>query len=86
MSVIAKINEKLIPALQPEILTIRDDSHLHAGHAGARPEGETHFHLTIKSDALKNKSRPQQHRMIYKLLEEELANGLHALQINVLDN
>ncbi|MBM3601712.1 MAG: BolA family transcriptional regulator [Alphaproteobacteria bacterium] len=75
---------KLARALAPERLDIEDDSHRHAGHAGARPGGESHFRLTIVSQAFAGKSRVERQRMVYALLEDEFKAGLHALQLQTL--
>ena len=81
MSVKAKIEEKLTKAFQPDSLQIVDESHLHAGHAGHRPEGETHFRVRVVSKAFAGKSRVQRHRMVNSVLAEELAGPVHALAI-----
>jgi stress-induced morphogen len=70
--------------LKPSSLTIVNDSHKHAGHIGnpsKDPNAETHFDVSIESDAFKGKTRVQQHRMIYDLLDEEFGQGLHALAL-----
>ncbi len=81
MSFSNSMQEKLEKALVPESLEIIDESHLHAGHAGARPEGESHFRVEIVSAAFAGKSRVERQRMVYGLLSEEFAAGLHALSI-----
>lgn len=75
------ITEKLREAFSPESLAVTDESHLHAGHAGHRPEGETHFRVNIVSDAFAGKSRIDRHRMINALLANELSQTVHALAI-----
>ena len=82
MSVKAKIEEKLTKAFEPASLEIVDESHLHAGHAGHRPEGETHFSVRVVSKAFAGKSRVQRHRMVNSVLAEELAGPIHALAIH----
>ncbi len=76
------ITEKLRKAFAPESLRVEDESHQHAGHAGHRPGGETHFRLYIVSEAFREKSRLQRHRMINDTLASELAGGVHALAIH----
>src|SRR6201986_3729110 len=76
------ITEKLRSAFTPESLRVEDESHQHAGHAGHRPGGETHFRLYIVSEAFRGKSRLQRHRMINAALASELAGGVHALAIH----
>lgn len=68
--------------LNPSRITLTDDSTRHAGHAGARPEGETHYTLVIEAECFRGLSRVQCHQLIYRLLGEEFKCGLHALAIN----
>ena len=75
------ITNKLSEAFSPESLDVSDESHLHEGHAGHRPGGETHFRVYIVSAAFKGKSRIERHRMINSALEVELKAGVHALAI-----
>jgi BolA protein len=76
------ITRKLTEAFAPESLRVVDESHRHAGHAGHRPGGESHFRLYIVSEAFRGKSRLERHRMINAALEAELAGGIHALAIH----
>lgn len=76
------IINKLREAFSPESLDVIDESHLHEGHAGHRPGGETHFRVHIVSPAFKGKSRIERHRMINASLSAELAGSVHALAIN----
>lgn len=80
----ARITALLTTALQPELLEVIDDSAKHAGHAGARPEGETHYTVRIKSAALMDLPKVEQHRRVYAILAQELQNGLHALSIEII--
>jgi BolA family transcriptional regulator, general stress-responsive regulator len=75
------ITNKLREAFAPESLDVTDESHLHEGHAGHRPGGETHFRVYIVSPAFKGKSRIERHRMINATLSRELAGSVHALAI-----
>ena len=75
------ITKKLSEAFSPESLDVTDESHLHEGHAGHRPGGETHFRVYIVSPAFEGKSRIERHRMINALLAAELAGSVHALAI-----
>jgi BolA protein len=75
------ITNKLREAFSPEGLDVTDESHLHEGHAGHKPGGETHFRLYIVSAAFEGKSRIERHRMINSTLAAELAGGVHALAI-----
>ena len=82
MTVRARIETALTTALKPERLEVIDESHLHAGHAGARPEGETHFRVRIVSGAFSGLSRVDRHRRVNELLAGELAGPVHALAID----
>ena len=81
MAVIDQIREKLTKKLNTVQLDVEDESHLHAGHMGARPEGETHFKVTIVSPDFNGQSRVQRHKMVYDVLAEELAGPVHALAL-----
>ena len=76
------ITEKLRNAFAPESLDVEDESHQHAGHAGHRPGGETHFRVYIVSEAFRGKSRLERHRMINAALASELKGRVHALAIH----
>jgi len=79
-----RITEKITKALKPVEISVEDESHLHAGHAGARPEGETHFRLTVVSDQFTGLSLVRRHRLINETLAEELQGPVHALAIKAL--
>ena len=81
MTVADSIRRKLTEAFRPEALEVVDESHLHKGHAGHRPGGESHFRVKISAAAFRGKSRVQTHRMVYDALKGEIAEGLHALAI-----
>ena len=78
------IRQALETALAPARLDIVDESSQHAGHSGARPEGETHFRVTIVADAFAGLSRIERHRKVNGLLAGELAGTLHALALKTL--
>jgi BolA protein len=78
------MHEKLTAAFSPSRLDITDDSSRHAGHAGAREGGESHFSVTIESAAFAGASRVQRQRMVYGALAEELAGPVHALSLTAL--
>ena len=78
------ITERLTKAFAPARLDVADDSHLHEGHAGHRPGGESHFRVYIVANAFKGKSRIERHRMINETLMGELKGGVHALAIRAL--
>jgi BolA family transcriptional regulator, general stress-responsive regulator len=75
------ITDKLTRAFAPERLDVVDESHRHAGHAGARAGGETHYSVYIVSQAFQGKSRVERHRMVNATLASELKAGVHALAI-----
>ena len=75
------IEEKLRAGLAPETLQIVDESHRHAGHSGARPEGETHFRVAIVSAAFSGKRPVERQRLVYSILAEELRDRVHALSL-----
>ncbi len=81
MSVQDQIRSKLERAFAPVELNIIDESADHAGHVGAREEGETHFRVEIVSAAFTGKNRLQRQRDIYASLKEELEGPVHALSI-----
>lgn len=84
MSVRDAIVEKLSVKFAPTHLEVIDESARHAGHAGARPEGESHFRIRVASERLKGLTRVAQHREINAALAAEFAAGLHALAIEIL--
>lgn len=84
MKVAEAIRTKLTAALAPAKLTIIDESDRHAGHAGSRPEGETHFQVVVVASAFEGKSRLERQRMIYGVLAAELADRVHALTLKTL--
>lgn len=82
MSVRERIEQTLSEALKPVRLEVVDESHLHAGHAGARPGGESHFRVHVVSGAFSGMSRVARHRRVNELLAAELAGPVHALAID----
>jgi BolA protein len=82
MSTKDTIIKKLREAFTPEGLEVKDESHLHEGHAGHSPGGETHFRVYIVSPAFQGKTRIERHRMVNAALTAELAGSVHALAIH----
>lgn len=82
MRVSEAIRSKLAEGLAPERLTVEDESAKHAGHAGWRPGGETHFRVEITSAAFRGQARVARQRLVYDLLKDEFAAGLHALSLS----
>ena len=70
-----------LAALEPVAMTIVDESAQHAGHAGARPSGGSHWQLTIVSEAFRGKSAVARHRMVYEALGDLMKRDIHALRI-----
>lgn len=82
MTVVAeRIHRKITQALSPVSLVIHDESHRHAGHAGSRPEGETHFRVEICSAAFSGLSRIERQRLVHQVLADELRDRVHALSL-----
>ncbi len=84
MGVAVRIRTKLTEQFTPSRLEISDESYRHAGHEGARPEGETHFSITIVSAAFIGQNRVARQRLVYQTLAEELATRVHALSLTTL--
>jgi BolA family transcriptional regulator, general stress-responsive regulator len=84
MNLKIRMESKLRDTFSPTYLMVEDESHLHVGHQGHRPGGESHFHVTIISPAFQGLNSVQRHQKIYACLEEELKNGVHALSLKIL--
>ncbi len=84
MSVADIMEEKLKNAFTPTVFELEDESYRHAGHAGANPEGESHFQLLIVSEKFEGLNRVQRQRMVYDILAEEMKGRVHALQLKTL--
>ena len=80
----ARIERKLTQAFSPVVLAIRDDSHLHAGHAGHSRLGESHFSIHIVSPVFSGMNAAARHREIYRVLADELRERVHALSVQAL--
>lgn len=76
----ARIEALLTEAFSPDHLLVKDQSHLHAGHAGAE-EGRGHFEVIIVADAFEGCSRIESHRLVYEALGELMTTDIHALSI-----
>lgn len=81
--VAARMRAKLEAALTPSLLEIDDDSAKHAGHAGARQGGESHFSVRLVSAAFAGKSRVDRQRLVHGVLADELAGPVHALALQL---
>lgn len=83
MKVAETIRQKLEAAFAPQHLLVEDESHRHAGHAGARPEGETHFRVTLVAPGFAGMSRVDRSRRVHEVLAEELKGPVHALALSL---
>ena len=84
MTVAAAIRQRLTAALAPARLDLVDESARHAGHAGARPQGESHFRLTIVAAAFAGRSRIERQRLVFATLGDLMQSDIHALAITAL--
>ena len=73
-----------LQVLQPLSVDLRDESAQHAGHAGARPSGGSHWQLRIVSGAFRGKTPVARHRMVYEALGDLMKRDVHALRIEAL--
>jgi len=80
---IAMIRSRLEAAFEPEELDIVDESHRHAGHAGAR-DGRGHFQVRIRSRQFAGKRTVERHRMVYAALGSMMQTDIHALRLVAL--
>lgn len=78
-----RIEAKLRAAFAPARLNVTDESAQHAGHAGAREGGQSHFHVEIAAAAFAGMSRLERQRAVNTVLAEELAGPVHALRMTV---
>jgi BolA protein len=77
------IERMLREAFTPESIQVKDQSHLHAGHAGAR-DGKGHYDVTIVASQFEGKSRIARHRLVYDALGAYMESDIHALRIRAL--
>ena len=80
---VAVIEERLRAAFSPQELLVKDQSHLHAGHAGAQ-DGRGHFDVMIVSEAFGGANRLQRHRLVFDALGELMDTDIHALRVRAL--
>lgn len=78
-----RIAAALRAAFPPAEVEVADDSHRHAGHAGARPEGETHYSVRVVSPAFAGMTRVARSRAVHEALAAEFAGGMHALALTL---
>jgi BolA protein len=80
---VQRIRAQLTSGLQPSELEIIDDSHLHAGHAGAR-DGRGHFRVRIVAECFAGVPTLRRHQLVYSCLGEMMQTDIHALSITAL--
>lgn len=80
---VARIEAALRAHFVPTILQVQDDSAMHAGHSGARAEGETHYNVLVVSERFSGLNRVARHRLINAALSDEFTAGLHALSLTL---
>lgn len=78
-----RITAVLNAAFAPTLLRVVDDSARHAGHAGHRPAGETHYEVLMVATAFRGKSRVERSRAVHEALRTEFADGMHALTLTL---
>ena len=79
----ARIRAIIESTFEPVVVDVMDESHRHIGHAGARPEGETHYHLRVVSPVFAGMSRVARSRAVHEALAAEFRTGLHALSLTL---
>jgi BolA family transcriptional regulator, general stress-responsive regulator len=78
-----RLRERLERRFSPTRLVIDDESHLHAGHAGAAG-GHSHFRVTIMAEAFRGMSAVARHRLVYAAVDDLMKSDIHALAIEAL--
>jgi BolA protein len=76
-----RLRERLESRFAPQLLTIEDESHLHAGHAGAAG-GQSHFRIRIVAEEFRAHSPVARHRLVYAAVDDLLKTDIHALAID----
>ncbi len=76
-----RLEQVLRAEFAPVMLAVEDESALHAGHAGARAGGETHYRITIVTEQFSSLKRIERSRLVHNVLSREFAGGLHALSL-----
>ena len=79
----ARMGAVLEAAFAPLQMSIEDESHRHAGHAGASDAGETHYRVVLVSETFTNLSRVERSRVVHNVLTGEFEGGLHALSLSL---
>lgn len=79
----ARIETVIRQHFSPVLVRVSDDSHQHIGHAGARPEGETHYSVLVVAPAFQGQTRIARSRAVHAVLDAEFHDGLHALTLTL---
>lgn len=82
MGVKDEIEDRLTAAFHPSVLTVVNESHRHAGHAGDDGSGDSHFHITIRAETLAAMPRLARHRAVQKALGD-LTTRIHAIGLDI---
>jgi BolA protein len=80
---ITELERKIEAAIAPSSLTIIDQSHLHSGHAGDRPFGQSHYHAIVTATAFQGKNRVARQRMVFAALGSLVGQEVHALSMDL---
>lgn len=80
---VAAIRERLQAELHASAIDVLDDSHLHAGHAGAR-DGKGHYRVRVVAEAFRGLRAVQRHQLVYRSLGELMQTDIHALGVDAL--
>lgn len=83
MALDIEIHDALVAAFAPTTLTVINESHLHAGHAGDDGSGESHWRIEITAPVLDGKSRIAKHRAIHAALGDDIIGRIHALSLQI---
>lgn len=84
LRVARELQRRIEAELQPERLEVEDQSASHAGHAGSRPGGETHFSVLVVSRTFAGRSRLERQRLVYAAAGDLMRDDIHALAIAAL--
>jgi BolA protein len=79
----ARLEAILTEAFSPLLLRVVDESAHHAGHAGAQPGGETHYHVLVVSEVFRGMARIARSRAVHAAVAAEFATGMHALSLEL---